>query len=132
MKHPFKPAGYNSVSPYFIIPDAEKFIGLIQHIFDAFELRRYNRPDGSVMHAEFRIDDSVIMIGEASDEYPSVPIVMHVYVPDVDNIFEKAVATGCEVVEKPKQNENDPDRRGTFRDYAGNLWSIGTQLQVQN
>ncbi len=128
MTKSFKPAGYNSVSPYFIVRDAQKFISLIKNIFDATELRRFNLPDGSIMHAEFRIDDSVIMLGEASEEYPPVPVVMHVYVPDVDQTFQKAVDAGCVIVEKPKEQEGDPDRRATFRDYAGNLWSVGTQV----
>ena len=85
-------------------------------------------PDGSIMHAEIQIDDSVIMLGDSSDKYPPAPLVMHVYVPDVDKIFEKAIEAGCEIVEKPKHQENDPDKRGTFRDFAGNMWSIGTQL----
>lgn len=123
----FKPENYNSVSPYFIIEDADRFVNLMQQIFDAQELRYYRLPDGSIMHAELLIDDSVIMLGNASEKYPPVPIVMHVYVPDVDTTWEKALAAGCEAVEAPKEREDDPDRRATFKDYGGNLWSIGTQ-----
>jgi PhnB protein len=128
MKKSFKPDGYNSVSPYFIVDDADRFIRLIKQIFNATELRRYDMPDGSVMHAEFRIDDSVIMLGEASETYPPVPVVIHVYVPDVDETFQKAVDAGCEIVEKPKNQEGDPDLRATFKDFAGNMWSVGTQM----
>ena len=124
----YKPSGYNSVSPYFIVNGAQKLIDLLKTIFDARELRRYNMPDGTIMHAEVKIDDSVIMLGDASDKYPPIQIVIHVYVANVDEIFGKAIAAGCEIVEKPKQQENDPDKRGTFKDFAGNIWSIGTQL----
>lgn len=127
MNKPFKPSGYNSVSPYFIVKGAQKFIDLMKEIFDAKELRRYDMPDGSIMHAELQIDDSVIMLGDASEQFSPVPIVMHVYVPDVDATFQKAVKAGCEVVEQPKEREGDPDRRGTFKDFAGNMWSVGTQ-----
>jgi PhnB protein len=127
MSRTFKPEGYNSVSPYFIIRGAQKFIDLMKLIFDARELRRYDLPDGSVMHAELQIDDSVIMLGDASDRFPQVPVVIHVYVPNVDEVFKKAVEAGCEVVERPKESDGDPDRRGTFKDFAGNMWSIGTQ-----
>lgn len=126
----FKPENYNSVSPYFIIEDADRFVILMKQIFDAKELRNYRLPDGSIMHAELLIDDSVIMLGNASEKYPPVPIVMHVYVPDVDTTWEKALAAGCEAVEAPKEREDDPDRRATFKDYGGNLWSIGTQLST--
>ena len=128
MNKTFKPTGYNSVSPYFIVSGAQRFIDLLKIIFNANELRRYEMPDGTIMHAEIQIDDSVIMLGDSSDKYPPIQIVIHVYVPDVDKTFEKAIEAGCEIIEKPKQQENDPDRRGTFKDFAGNMWSIGTQL----
>jgi PhnB protein len=128
MSHHFKPKGYNSVSPYFIVPGAEKFMELLHHIFGASVLRRYDNPDGSIMHAEMQIDDSVIMLGDASEKYPPVPVVMHVYVTDVDTLFDKAIKAGCIAIEQPHVKEGDPDKRGTFKDFAGNLWSIGTQL----
>lgn len=125
----FKPTNYNSVSPYFIVGGAQKLIELMKTIFNAKELRRYDRPDGTIMHAEIQIDDSVIMLGDSSEKFPAVPLVMHVYVPNVDEIFKKAIAAGCESVEQPKEREGDPDRRATFKDFAGNMWSVGTQLQ---
>ncbi len=126
----FKPEGYNSVSPYFIVNGADKFVSLMKDIFDARELREYRMPDGSIMHAELQIDDSVIMLGDASEKYPAVPVVMHVYVSDVDRVFQKALEAGCELIEPPTEREGDPDRRATFRDFAGNMWSVGTQLRA--
>lgn len=99
----------------------------MEEIFDAKELRRFERPDGTIMHAEIQIDDSVIMLGDSSDEYPPVTVIMHVYVPDVDAVFKRAIDAGCEIIEKPKTQEADPDRRGTFKDFVGNMWSVGTQ-----
>lgn len=99
-------------------------------VFNAKELRRYDNPDGTIMHAEIQIDDSVLMLGDASDKFPPVPLVMHVYVPNVDDIFNKAINAGCEIIEQPKEREGDPDRRATFKDFAGNMWSVGTQLKV--
>ena len=128
MNRQFKPTGYNSASPYFIVNGGQKFIDLMKVIFNAKELRRYDMPDGTIMHAEILIDDSVMMLGDASEKFPPVPIVMHVYVPNVDEIFKKAIEAGCEEVEPPKEREGDPDRRATFKDFAGNMWSVGTQL----
>ncbi|MCB0786164.1 MAG: VOC family protein, partial [Flavobacteriales bacterium] len=71
MSTSFKPAGYNSVSPYFIVPEAQRFIQLMKDLFGAKELRRYDMPDGSLMHAELMLDDSVIMLGQASEKYPA-------------------------------------------------------------
>ena len=70
MEKQFKPRGYNSVSPYFIVKGGQKFIDLMKQIFNAKELRRYDMPDGSIMHAEIQIDDSVIMIGDSSEKFP--------------------------------------------------------------
>ncbi len=128
MTNKFKPSGYNSVSPYFIVSDAEKLIDLLKEVFSAQELRSFTREDGKIMHAEIQIDDSVIMLSNSTDQFPPNTLVMHVYVPNLNEIFDKAVQAGCEVIEKPKQNEGDPDRRATFKDFAGNMWSIGTQI----
>jgi PhnB protein len=123
----YKPNSYNSVSPYFIIHEAQRFIDLMKPIFGAKELRRFDREDGSIMHAELQIDDSVIMLGAASDEYMPTTFWMHVYVPNAKAIYEKALLLGCEGIEPPVHKEGDLDTRGNFKDYAANMWSIGTQ-----
>jgi|SRR5690606_8331346 len=128
MKKEFKPKGYNSVSPYFIVDDAQRLIDLLKGLFNATELRRYDMPDGRIMHAEMKIDDSVIMLANSNELYTAITLVMHVYVPNVDELYKKAIDLGCISVEPPKQREGDPDKRATFKDFAGNLWSIGTQL----
>jgi uncharacterized glyoxalase superfamily protein PhnB len=131
MKQDFKPKGYNSVSPYFVVDGAKKLIDLLVKIFDAEELRKYDMPDGTIMHAEIKIDDSVLMFGNSSDKFPPNKLLTHIYVPNVDNVFKKAIDLGCEPLEKPKEREGDPDRRGSFRDFAGNIWSIGTQINIE-
>jgi uncharacterized glyoxalase superfamily protein PhnB len=128
MKTEFKPSGYNSVSPYFIVNGAQKMVDMLKALFNATEKRRYDRPDGTIMHIEVQIDDSIIMIGDHSEQFPPNTHLMHVYVDNVDEVFERAISLGCIAVEPPKQREGDPDRRGTFEDFAGNVWSIATQL----
>ena len=125
----FKPNGYTSVSPYIIINGAQQFIDLMKVVFDAKELRCFDRPDGTIMHAEIQLDDSVIMLGDGSEKYPPVPSVLHVYVTNVDETFKKAINAGCEVVQQPKQMEGDDDKRGTFMDFGGNMWSVATEIK---
>jgi len=127
----FKPKGYNSVSPYYVVDDAQKLIELVLDIFDGEILRRYDMPDGTIKHAEIRLDDSVLMFGNSSDEYPPNQLLTHIYVKDVDSAFQKAIELGCEPLEKPKERDGDPDRRGSFEDFAGNVWSIGTQMREE-
>jgi len=129
MINQYKPAGYNSVSPYIMVDGARKFIDMLIQIFEAKEKRSYVRTDGSVMHAELQIDDSVIMIADATEKYPAYHFWLHIYVLDVDKIFEKAVEYGCEVIESPTMKEGDTDRRGTLRDFTGNFWAVGTQIE---
>lgn len=128
MNHSYKPKGYNSVSPYLVVAGAQKMIDLLQEIFNTRELRRYDMPDGSIMHAELQIDDSVIMIGDAGDSFSPNQLLIHVYVPDVQKTFKKAIEQGCEVVEAPVHKKGDPDLRGQFKDFNGNTWAIGTQF----
>ncbi len=128
MKKQYKPTGYNSVSPYLVVKGAQKMIDILKAIFNANELRRYDMPDGTIMHAEVQIDDSVIMIADSSDKYPPNQHLIHIQVLNVDEIFNKALSIGCEAEEHPKEREGDPDRRGSFKDFAGNSWAIGTQL----
>jgi len=121
----FKPKGYNSVSPYFMVKGAEEYITLLKNLFNAEELSRYQTPEGAVMHAEVRIDDSIIMLSEATEQYPPVQFWMHIYVPDARASYEKAIALGCKGLQEPVQ-KGDPDLRGMFSDFAGNVWAVGT------
>ena len=72
--------------------------------------------------------DSIIMLSDASQQWPAVTVIMHVYVPDVEKVYQRALTLGCTAVQAPKQHEGDPDRRGTFTDFAGNMWSVSTQM----
>lgn len=128
MDKAYKPEGYNSVSPYFIVDNAQKLIDFLVQLFDGKELRKYKREDGTIMHAEVKIDDSVVMISDATHEYPPVTIIMHVYVKDVNTTYIKALKLGASELQKPVNNVGEPDYRGTFLDFAGNMWSVSTQM----
>jgi uncharacterized glyoxalase superfamily protein PhnB len=127
MTRSWKPADYTSVSPYLITANAGAVIDFLVSVFRAEPLRRYENDDGSIMHAEVRLDDTVIMIGEAGGQWPAVPCHIHVYVPDVDATYSTAVRHGAESVQEPTRRGDDPDRRGGVLDQGGNTWWIGTQ-----
>lgn len=124
-----KPDGYSSVSPYLVVEDAQPVIDFLKKSFDATELRRYDTPDGSIMHVEVRIDDTVVMLGEGGDDFLPFSSLVHVYVPDVDATYQRALNTGGVSVEEPQKKEDDPDRRGSVKDPAGNIWTIATQVE---
>jgi uncharacterized glyoxalase superfamily protein PhnB len=126
--NPYKPAAYSSVSPYLIVTGAQKVIDFLRETFDATPLRRFDAPDGAIMHAEVRIDDTVVMMGEAGGSWPPAPAHVHVYVRDVDETYRRALAAGGVSVQEPQQRSGDPDKRGGVKDPAGNTWWISTQL----
>lgn len=130
MEATYKPANYNSLSPYLILDDAQKFIDLMKTIFDAKELRRFDNGNGKLMHAELLLDDSVIMISNSTDRYPANTTMLHFYVPDVHKTFALAIEHGCLSIEEPVNKEGDPDTRGSFMDFAGNFWSVSTQVNA--
>jgi PhnB protein len=124
----YKPAGYTSVSVYMVVQGAQRVIDFLKKAFGATELRRYDMPDGSIMHAEVRIDDTVVMIADAGGEWPAFPVWLHVYVPDVDASYRHALEAGGVSVQEPQRKESDPDRRGGVKDPGGNTWWIATQV----
>ncbi len=127
MTQHYKPKGYTSVAVYIMADGAQRVIEFLKQTFNAEELRRYDKPDGSIMHAEVRIDDTVVMLADAGDDVPGFPIWLHVYVPDVDATYQRALAAGGVSVQAPQQ-QGDPDRRGGVQDPAGNTWWIATQV----
>jgi uncharacterized glyoxalase superfamily protein PhnB len=126
----WKPRAYTSVSPYLVVAGAQKVVDFAKAAFGAVELRRYDNPDGSIMHVELRIDDSVVMLGDGGPEFPPFPSMLHVYVEDVDRTHARALAAGATQLEAPRGREGDPDRRGSVKDPCGNTWAIATQLPL--
>lgn len=128
MPHPYKPDGYPSLAPYIMTDQAQRVIEFAKTAFNAVEVRRFESPNGGVMHAELRIDDSMIMLSDATPDFPGFPIWIHLYVVDVDATYTRAIAAGGRSVQEPAQKPNDPDRRGGVADPAGNTWWISTQV----
>lgn len=126
----WKPPAYPSVSPYLICREPERVIDFMIAVFDASLVRRFDRPDGSLMHAEIRIDDSIVMIGGGATAYLSSEVHLHVYVADAQAVYDRAIASGAEPVQPPVQKSAGDDLRGGVRDPAGHLWWVATQSVV--
>jgi uncharacterized glyoxalase superfamily protein PhnB len=128
MSKTYKPEGYSSVSAYIVTEGAQRVIDFFKQTFGATQLRRFENPDGKIMHAEVRIDDTVVMIADAGGNYPPFPVWLHVYVQDVDKTYQKALEAGGTSVQAPVRKEGDPDKRGGVKDPGGNTWWIATQM----
>lgn len=123
-----KPEGYSTVTPYLIASDADRLIEFLKTGFDAEELERYTRPDGSVQHAACRIGDSVVEIGGGTNEqFPPMRNALHLFVKDADEMYRRALLAGARSLYEP-QNHDYGERSGGVEDPCGNHWYIATNL----
>jgi PhnB protein len=122
------PDGYHTVTPYLTVRGVRRLLEFVKHAFDAEVKFQMPTPDGGVAHAEFRVGDSMVMCGEARDEWPPMPATLYLYVKDVDAVFQKAVAAGAEVV-RPLADQFYGDRSGGVKDPCGNQWWVATHVE---
>lgn len=122
----FKPENYNSVSPYLVVKNAGETIEFLMRVFDAEELRRFPGEGGRLMHAELLIDDTVIMLGDSVEGWPPLRSHVHVYVRDVDRVFQRALDAGATPVQEPRIDE-EGDKRGGVEGPGGITWWMTTQ-----
>ena len=122
--HAYKPGGYNSLSAYLIVADAQAALDFIAKVFGAEPLFIHRRDDGAISHVEVRIDDTMLMLGQ-SDSGGSTHL--HVYVPDVDASYRQALDAGGASVQPPME-KGDGDRRGGVSDPQGTTWWFSTQI----
>jgi PhnB protein len=123
----YKPEGHSSVSPYLMVSGADATIAFLVRAFDAVPGFRMADATGRVHHAEVKIDDSVVMLSDGMAGYPPLASHVHVYVPDVDAAYERALAAGATSVQKPMKKD-DPDKRGGVKDAGGTTWWISTHM----
>jgi PhnB protein len=130
------PDGYPRVTPYLMIDGAGAAIDFYRSVLGATERMRMDAPGGKVGHAELQIGESVIML---ADEFPDMgargpkaiggtPVSLHVYVEDVDDVFERAVAAGATTT-RPVEDRFYGDRTGQFEDPFGHRWDVATRVE---
>ena len=124
----FMPEGYHTVTTYLLVRNAGGLIDFLQQVFDAKETERMQRPDGSIMHAEVRIGDSVVMIGEATADNAPMPAMLHVYLEDTDAAHRRALAAGATSLREPA-DQFYGDRTGGVQDVFGNQWWMATHVE---
>ncbi|MCA1598464.1 MAG: VOC family protein [Chloroflexi bacterium] len=127
MSSSHKPNNYSTVSPYLIVDGASTTIDFLVKVFGAARLRRVPDAAGKLMHAEVRIDDTVVMIADGGDGWPPVPSHVHIYVSDVDATYKRALEAGAISVQEPVKKE-DEDKRGGVKDAGGTTWWIATKV----
>ena len=130
------PDGYPQVTPYLFVDDAQAAIDFYSSVLGATERMRMPGPDGRIGHAELQLGESLLML---ADEFPEMggrspktvggsPVVVSVYVEDVDAVFERAVQAGAKVV-RPVETQFYGDRAGQFEDPFGHQWSVASHVE---
>lgn len=127
------PDGFHTLTPHLVVADGAKLIEFYKQAFGAQELSRLMTPDGkTVMHAQLKIGDSILMLG---NEFPpnalspksrgGTGVFLHLYLADADAAFDRAVKAGC-TVRMPLSDTFWGDRYGVVEDPSGHQWSIAT------
>jgi PhnB protein len=131
------PEGFHSVTPGLVVRGAAQAIDFYKKALGAQELVRMPGADGTIMHAELKIGDSVIFI---SDEVPGKGVTrspqtlggctgtLNIYVPNVDQVFKQAIAAGGKE-SMPVADQFWGDRYGTFTDPFGHSWGVATHKE---
>jgi PhnB protein len=130
------PEGYPSVMPYLIVDGGVAAIEFYGKVLGATERMRMPGPDGKIGHAELEVGDSLIML---ADEHPEVgavgpktvggtPVTIHVYVEDVDDVFQRAIDAGAKEL-RGVEDQFYGDRSAQFEDPFGHRWSVATHVE---
>ncbi len=122
------PEGYHSVTPLISVKGASRLIDFMKKAFGATEIYSFPSPDGTIMHAEMKIGDSIIMVGEAMKGASTMPCSLYLYVQHVDSTYRNSVDAGGETIDGP----NDMfwgDRVASIKDFAGNKWMMATHVE---
>lgn len=126
------PDGYHAVTPYLFVESAERLIQFVEEAFGATETLRVPRADGSIMHAEVRIGDSPVMIGDVTGpaaEFGPMPSSIYLYVPDCDVVYRQAIAAGGTSVKEVQDIPFNGERYGGVRDPLGNIWWTASRVR---
>ena len=124
----YKWEGAPDVQPYLHPLRAEPVINFLKRAFGAVELGRYTAPDGVMHHTTIKIGDSFMEMGEAQGPYQPMPTMFYLYVPNCDELYQRALAAGATSISEPKDQPYG-DRSGAVKDVFGNQWYIATHFK---
>ncbi len=124
----YRPEGYHSVTPYLVVRNVSGVMEFLKRTFDAEETFSMPRQDGTVSHAEMRVGDSMVMLGQPEGDFTPMPAMLYVYVEDVDATYRRAVEAGGTSLQDP-EDQFYGDRTAGVVDSGGNQWYIATHVR---
>jgi len=120
--------GLRTVTPYLHPRRAEPFISFLKRALGAEEVAKYASPDGVILHAQIRIGDSILEMGEANAPYEPMAAMFYLYVPNVDAMYSRAVGAGATSIYAPADQQYG-DRTAAVKDAFGNEWCLATHIK---
>src|SRR5438034_3552576 len=121
------PPGFGTVTPYFFVANAERFVAFLVNGFGGKEVLRSLRPDGRIANVQVVLGTSTVMVSESSPKYPPMPASYYLYVEDANASMSSAIANGA-TVEMEVADMPYGDRQGGVKDTHGNIWWVSQRI----
>lgn len=121
------PPGFGTVTPYFFVIDAERFVVFLIRGLGGKEVLRSMRQDGQIANAQVLLGTTTVMVSEASAKYPPMQASYYLYVEDAAAIMNNAIANGA-TIEMEVSDMPYGDRQGGIRDAHGNIWWVSQRI----
>jgi PhnB protein len=122
------PAGYHTLTPYVLVKGGTPFIDFLKKAFNAKEISKAETPDGTIMNAEIKIGDSMLMLADAAREYAPSQASFYLYVENTDLMYKQAIDAGAVSIMEPA-DQFYGDRNAGVKDPFGNTWWIATRIE---
>ena len=121
------PPNFHTVTPYIVVPGIARLLDFLEQAFGAKRREVMKREDGSIAHASVTLGDSILEMGESVDK-KSMPMTFHVYIPNVDDTYKRALAAGAKSLSQPTDQFYGERSAGLIDDW-GNHWYIATYTE---
>ena len=128
------PQHMHTITPHLVVKNTGEAIDFYKNAFGAIEHYRFPMPDGTIMHAEVQIGDSVFFMNDemmgakAPQSLGGSAVTVHLQVEDVDALWNQAVSAGCQVM-MPLADQFWGDRYGMLVDPFGHNWSMASHIE---
>lgn len=122
------PEGHHTITPFLKLPNAERLAEFLKQAFGGIERGRLLKPDGSLLHTEILIGDSMVMVHEAPPHWTPKPCTLYLHVEDVDATYKRAMAAGGKSIAEPA-NMYYGARVACVQDVSENDWWIAARVE---
>ena len=121
-------ATYRTLTPYLVVPDADAEMHFLTTAFGATEVSCQRNGDGTVMHAELKVGDSLVMLGQSSGQWKALSAALYLWVPDVDAVYARALESGATSQSAPEDKPYGHRNAGVV-DRNGITWWIASPVK---